>query len=152
LHCHYCGQRSQLVKSCPQCGSNKIITKSFGTEKIEEELQRIFPKKAIARMDTDSVRGKNRMKQLIKDFEHGRIDILVGTQMIVKGLDFENIGLAGILSADSLWSYPDFRVNERSFQLMVQLSGRSGRSATNLGQVYIQAYNQKHPLLKWVKQ
>lgn len=151
LHCHYCGQRSFPLKYCPKCGSNKIVAKSFGTEKIEEELQRIFPKRKIARMDTDSVRGKNRMNQIIKDFELGRIDILVGTQMIVKGLDFENVGLAGILNADSLWSYPDFRVNERAFQLMEQLSGRAGRTKNNQGKVYIQAYNRKHPLLKMVE-
>lgn len=152
LHCHYCGQRFLPLKNCPECGSNKMITKSFGTEKIEEELQRIFPKRKIARMDTDSVRGKNRMKQIIKDFELGRIDILVGTQMIVKGLDFENVGLAGILNADSLWSYPNFRVNERAFQLMLQLSGRAGRALNNQGKVFIQAYNRKHPLLNWITQ
>lgn len=151
LHCHYCGQRSQPLKHCPQCGSNKIMARSFGTEKIEEELQRIFPKRKTARMDTDSVRGKNRMNQIIRDFELGRIDILVGTQMIVKGLDFENVGLVGILSADSIWSFPDFRVNERSFQLMEQVSGRAGRTINNPGRVFIQAYNQKHPLLEWIR-
>lgn len=150
LHCHYCGQRYLPLKHCPECGSNKIFSKSYGTEKIEEDLQRIFPKRKIARMDTDSVRGKNRMNQIIKDFELGRIDILVGTQMIVKGLDFENVGMAGILSADSLWSYPDFRVNERAFQLMVQLSGRAGRTAAQQGKVFIQAYNRQHPLLEKV--
>lgn len=151
LHCHYCGQRSLPMKFCPKCGSHKLISKSFGTEKVEEDLQRIFPKRKIARMDTDSVRGKNRMNQLIKDFEQGKVDILVGTQMIVKGLDFENVGLAAILNADSLWSYPNFRVNERAFQLMEQLSGRAGRSKGAQGKVYIQAYNLNHPLLKWVK-
>ncbi|WP_118974484.1 replication restart helicase PriA [Taibaiella koreensis] len=151
LHCHYCGTRSAPFKHCPQCGHMKIVARSFGTEKIEEELQRIFPKVKTARMDWDSVKGKNKMSQLIEDFTKGRIDILVGTQMIVKGLDFENVGLVGILSADSLLSYPDFRVNERAFQLMEQVSGRAGR-LDGKGQVIIQSYDLKHPVLQWVKE
>ena len=151
LHCHYCGTKSALFKHCPQCGNQKIMAKSFGTEKIEEELQRIFPKIKTARMDWDSMKGKNKMSQLIDDFTRGKIDILVGTQMIVKGLDFENVGLVGILSADSLLSYPDFRVNERGFQLMEQVSGRAGRM-TGKGQVIIQSFNLKHPVLQWVKE
>lgn len=128
----------------------KIVARSFGTEKIEEELQRIFPKLRTARMDWDSVKGKHKMAQLIDDFTRGRIDILVGTQMIVKGLDFDNVGLVGILSADSLLSYPDFRVNERAFQLMEQVSGRAGRMDGD-GLVLIQTYNLKHPVLQWVQ-
>jgi primosomal protein N' (replication factor Y) len=151
LHCHYCGTQSAPFKHCPQCGHMKIVARSFGTEKIEEELQRIFPRVKTARMDWDSVKGKNKMSQLIDDFSKGRIDILVGTQMIVKGLDFENVGLVGILSADSLLSYPDFRVNERGFQLMEQVSGRAGR-LDGKGQVIIQSYNLKHPVLQWVKE
>lgn len=150
LHCHYCGQKTAPIKHCPNCGSPKITAKSFGTEKIEEELQRIFPKRRIARMDLDSMRGKNKHQQLIDDFEKGRLDILVGTQMVVKGLDFECVGLVGILSADNLLSYPDFRVNERAFQLMEQVSGRAGRADGN-GQVIIQAYNLKQPVIQWVK-
>ncbi len=151
LHCHYCGTHSAPFKHCPQCGHMKIVTKSFGTERVEEELQRIFPKVKTARMDWDSVKGKNKMSQLIDDFSRGRIDILVGTQMVVKGLDFENVGLVGILSADSLLSYPDFRVNERGFQLMEQVSGRAGR-LDGKGQVIIQSFNLKHPVLQWVKE
>lgn len=151
LHCHYCGTQSATFKHCPQCGHAKIVARSFGTEKIEEELQRIFPKLKTARMDWDSVKGKNKMAQLIDDFTKGRIDILVGTQMIVKGLDFDNVGLVGIISADSLLSYPDFRVNERAFQLMEQVSGRAGRMDGE-GQVIIQSYNLKHPVLQWVKE
>lgn len=150
LHCHYCGQKTAPVKYCPNCGSPKIMAKSFGTEKVEEELQRIFPKRKIARMDLDSMRGKNKHQQLIDDFETGRLDILVGTQMVVKGLDFENVGLVGILSADSLLSYPDFRVNERAFQLMEQVSGRAGRG-DGKGRVIIQTYNLKQPIIQWVK-
>lgn len=150
LHCHYCGSQSAVFKHCPQCGNMKIVPKSFGTERIEEELQRIFPKVRTARLDWDSVKGKNKMSQLLEDFTKGRIDILVGTQMVVKGLDFENVGLVGILSADSLLSYPDFRVNERGFQLMEQVSGRAGR-VDGKGQVIIQSYNVLHPVLQWVK-
>jgi len=150
LHCHYCGSQSATFKHCPQCGNMKITTRSFGTEKIEEELQRIFPKVRTARLDWDSVKGKNKMSQLLEDFTRGRIDILVGTQMVVKGLDFENVGLVGILSSDSLLSYPDFRVNERGFQLMEQVSGRAGRS-DGKGRVVIQGYNVMHPVLQWVK-
>lgn len=151
LHCHYCGTRSAPIKHCPSCNSPHITSKSFGTEKIEEELQRIFPKVKTARMDLDSVRGKNKQAQLIDDFTRGKIDILVGTQMVVKGLDFEHVGLVGIISADSLLSYPDFRVNERAFQLMEQVSGRAGR-LDGKGKVMIQAYNLKHPVLNWVKE
>lgn len=151
LHCHYCGTRSAPIKHCPSCNSPHITSKSFGTEKIEEELQRIFPKVKTARMDLDSVRGKNKQAQLNDDFTRGKIDILVGTQMVVKGLDFEHVGLVGIISADSLLSYPDFRVNERAFQLMEQVSGRAGR-LDGKGKVMIQAYNLKHPVLNWVKE
>jgi len=150
LHCHYCGNRSAPVLYCPQCGNKHLVAKSFGTEKIEEDLRRVFPKVRIARMDWDSVKGKNQHAKLIEDFTRGRIDILVGTQMVVKGLDFDNVGLVGILSADSLLSYPNFRVNERAFQLMLQVSGRAGRS-DGAGKVIIQAHNQKHPVLEWVR-
>jgi primosomal protein N' (replication factor Y) len=149
LHCHYCGTRSTPMKHCPSCNNAHIASKSYGTEKVEEELQRIFPKVKTARMDLDSVRGKYKQSQLIDDFTRGKIDILVGTQMVVKGLDFEHVGLVGILSADSLLSYPDFRVNERGFQLMEQVSGRAGRM-DGKGKVLIQAYNLKHPVLQWV--
>src|SRR5690606_4576499 len=109
------------------CGHQKIVARSFGTEKIEEELRRIFPKVKTARMDWDSTKTKDQVSRLFEDFARGRIDILVGTQMVVKGLDFENVGLVGIISADSLLSFPDFRINEKAFQLMQQVSGRAGR-------------------------
>lgn len=150
LHCHYCGNRSSLIKSCPKCGNIRLSSKSFGTERVEEDLIKIFPKLRIGRMDLDSMKGKNKHVQLLEDFEQGRIDILVGTQMVVKGLDFENVGLVGVLSADSLLSFPDFRVNERAFQLMEQVSGRAGR-LDGKGKVMIQAFNLKHPILHWVK-
>jgi primosomal protein N' (replication factor Y) len=150
LHCHYCGQRSAVVHTCPACGSNRLQSKSFGTEKIEEEIQQLFPEARIARMDLDSMRAKQSMTQLMEQLEKRKIDILVGTQMVVKGLDFSSVSLVGILSADSLLSYPDFRVNERAFQLMEQVSGRAGRM-DGAGKVLIQAYNLQHPVLQWVK-
>ncbi len=151
LHCHYCGMRYAILHTCPQCGSNKLVSKSFGTEKIEEEVQQIFPKARVARMDVDSMRGKHSMQELLDLLEKQKIDILVGTQMVVKGLDFASVGMVGILSADSLLSYPDFRVNERAFQLMEQVSGRAGR-VDGAGKVYIQAHNIQHPVLRFVQE
>ncbi len=151
LHCHYCGQKSAIIHTCPSCGSNRIQSKSFGTEKIEEEIQTLFPKARTARMDIDTMRGKQSMQQLLDEVEKRKIDILIGTQMVVKGLDFAGVSLVGILSADSLLSYPDFRVNERAFQLMEQVSGRAGRT-DGAGKVMIQGYNLTHPVLQWVQQ
>lgn len=151
LHCHYCGQKSAVISNCLSCGSNRLQSKSYGTEKIEEEVQQIFPEARIARMDVDSMRGKQSLSQLLDQVEKRKIDILVGTQMVVKGLDFAPVSLVGILSADSLLSFPDFRVNERAFQLMEQVSGRAGR-ADGAGKVLIQAYNMQHPVLQWVQQ
>lgn len=150
LHCHYCGQKSAVVHTCMNCGSNRLQSKTFGTEKIEEEVRQVFPQARVARMDLDSMRAKNSMSQLLDQLGKHKIDILVGTQMVVKGLDFAPVALVGILSADSLLSYPDFRVNERAFQLMEQVSGRAGR-ADGKGRVLIQAYNTKHPVLQLVQ-
>jgi primosomal protein N' (replication factor Y) len=150
MHCHYCGLKAAVTHACPQCGSNRLISKTFGTEKIEEEVQQIFPEARVARMDVDSMRGKHSMTELLEQLEKRKIDILVGTQMVVKGLDFASVSLVGVLSADSLLSYPDFRVNERAFQLMEQVSGRAGR-VDGKGRVLIQAYNMQHPVLQWVK-
>ncbi len=151
LHCHYCGQKSAVIHSCPSCGSNRLQSKTFGTEKIEEEVQQLFPKARVARMDVDSMRGKQTLSQLLDQLAKQKVDILVGTQMVVKGLDFAPVSLVGILSADSLLSYPDFRVNERAFQLMEQVSGRAGR-ADGAGRVIIQVHNLQHPVLKWVQE
>lgn len=150
LHCHYCGQRSAVLNTCLACGSNRLHSKTFGTEKIEEEVQQLFPAFRVARMDIDSMRAKNSLSNLLDELGKHKIDILVGTQMVVKGLDFAPVGLVGILSADNLLSYPDFRVNERAFQLMEQVSGRAGR-ADGAGRVLIQAYNLQHPVLQWVQ-
>lgn len=151
LHCHYCGTVYPTVHSCMACGSDKFAQRNFGTERIEEQLEELFPKARIARMDIDSVRGKMAHDNLIQLFEQGRLDLLVGTQMVVKGLDFENVNLVGILDADSLLSFADFRVNERAFQLMEQVSGRAGRKDKQ-GKVYIQVANTKHPVLYYVQQ
>jgi len=150
LQCHYCGLKSAVIQTCPSCGSNRLQSKSFGTERIEEEVQQLFPEANVARMDVDSMRGKHSMTRLLEQLEKKKVDILVGTQMVVKGLDFANVSLVGILNADSLLSYPDFRVNERAFQLMEQVSGRAGR-ADGAGNVLIQAYNTQHPVLAWVQ-
>ncbi len=151
LHCHYCGKTYPKLVSCPACGSVNWMEKNFGTEKIEEELTQDFPNNRVARMDVDAVKGKNAHDTLIKLFEQHRIDILAGTQMVVKGLDFENVSLVGVLDADGLLTFADFRVNERAFQLMEQVSGRAGRKATR-GLVLIQASKIDHPVLLFVQQ
>ena len=151
LHCHYCGSSYPKLITCPACGTVNWMEKNFGTEKIEEELENEFPSYRIARMDMDSVRGKTAHDSLIKLFEQHRIDILAGTQMVVKGLDFENVSLVGVLDADGLLSFADFRANERAFQLMEQVSGRAGRKAEQ-GKVLIQASKINHPVLLFVQQ
>ncbi len=151
LHCHYCGNTYPKLTTCPACGSVNWMEKNFGTEKIEEELTVDFPRNRIARMDVDAVKGKNAHDTLIKLFEQHRIDILAGTQMVVKGLDFEKVSLVGILDADGLLNFADFRVNERAFQLMEQVSGRAGRK-TEQGLVLIQAAKINHPVLLFVQQ
>lgn len=149
LHCHYCGYKQELLNACPACGSTKIEQKGFGTEKIEDELQHLFENARIARMDLDSTRSRNSFQLLLNDFEEGRIDILVGTQMVAKGLDFGNVTTIGIISADSMLNYPDFRACERSFQMLSQVSGRAGRRAKQ-GKVIIQAYDTSHRVISQV--
>lgn len=151
LHCHYCGSTYTRLTDCPACGTVNWVEKNFGTEKIEELLGEAFPNLRIARMDVDAVKGKNAHDQLIRQFELQRLDVLVGTQMVVKGLDFDQVGLVGILDADGLLNFADFRVNERAFQLMEQVSGRAGRKGSQ-GKVLIQAIQTQHPVLQWVQQ
>ena len=151
LHCHYCGTTYPPVQTCIACGNHKFIQRNFGTERIEEELEENFPSARIERMDVDSLRGKHAHDRLIQLFEQNQVDMLVGTQMVVKGLDFENVELVGILDADSLLNFPDFRVYERAFQLMEQVSGRAGRKDKQ-GRVLIQVANVKHPVLGFVQQ
>jgi len=149
LRCHYCGQHKKMPNSCPACGSTRITLKGFGTEQIEEELTIYFPKIKIARMDADTTRSKNAYHQLISDFEEGNIDVLVGTQMVTKGLDFNNVTLVGILNADTMLNFPDFRAFERSYQMMSQVSGRAGRKAKR-GKVIIQTYDPYHRIIRQV--
>lgn len=151
LQCHYCGNSYPTIVTCPACGSVKWMERNFGTEKIEEQIGELFPDYKVARMDVDTVKGKTAHDTLIQQFEQQRIDILVGTQMVVKGLDFDHVQLVGILDADGLLSFADFRVNERAFQLMEQVSGRAGRKDKQ-GRVMIQTTNPKHPVLQWVKE
>lgn len=149
LKCHYCNYQRAMPNTCGACGSATLDTKGFGTEQIEIELKTLFPEYKIGRMDLDTTRGKYGYHKIISAFEGKEIDILVGTQMLSKGLDFENVSLVGILNADTMLNYPDFRAHERAFQLMVQVSGRSGRSQKQ-GHVAIQTYNPYHQILQQV--
>jgi primosomal protein N' (replication factor Y) len=151
LRCHYCGYTTRIPDKCPDCGHTHLVMKGFGTEKIEEELSLIIPQARISRMDLDSTRSRFAHQKLIAAFEERKVDILVGTQMVTKGLDFDHVSLVGILNADSLLSYPDFRAFERGFQLMAQVAGRAGRK-NRRGKVLIQAYNPSHPILGMVLQ
>ncbi|MGE0567543.1 MAG: primosomal protein N' [Bacteroidia bacterium] len=150
LSCHYCGHQSTPPNLCPACGSHDIKLKGLGTEKIEEDLQLVFTKAKIARMDLDSTRSKLKYKQIIDDFENKQIDILIGTQMVTKGLDFQNVDVVGIINVDSLLNFPDFRSFERAYQLIVQLKGRAGRKDGN-GIIYIQTNQPEHSVLKCLK-
>jgi primosomal protein N' (replication factor Y) (superfamily II helicase) len=149
LQCHYCGTSYPRPMTCPACGSAQWNERNFGTERIEEELREQLPEARVARMDVDSVKGKSAHDTLIQQFEQQQIDILVGTQMVVKGLDFDHVNLVGILDADGLLSFADFRVNERAFQLMEQVSGRAGRKGKQ-GRVILQTTNPGHPVLQFV--
>ena len=149
LRCHYCNYQRAMPNSCGACGSNNLDTKGFGTEQIEMELQTLFPDFKIGRMDLDTTRGKHGYQKIIGAFEAKEIDVLVGTQMLSKGLDFENVSLVGILNADTMLNFPDFRAHERAYQMMVQVSGRAGRSKKQ-GNVAIQTYNPNHQILQQV--
>lgn len=149
LRCHYCGYHMAMMQSCIACGSETLDTKGFGTEQIETELKSLFPDHKVARMDQDTTKGKHAYSKLIEALENEEIDILVGTQMLAKGLDFRNISLVGVMNADNLLNFPDFRAHERSFQLLQQVSGRAGRTQKQ-GKVLIQTYNPYHQILKQV--
>lgn len=150
LSCHYCGSSYPVIRTCAACGSHNFTQKNFGTEKIEELVAEAYPDAKVARMDYDTVKGKNDHDALIKLFEQQRIDVLVGTQMVVKGLDFEHVNLVGIVDADGILNFTDFRVNERAFQLMEQVSGRAGRK-DGKGTVLVQVSNVHHPVLRFVQ-
>ncbi|MDB5228683.1 MAG: primosomal protein [Bacteroidota bacterium] len=146
LRCHYCGYTQSLVSTCKACGSHEMQQKGLGTERIEEDLKIIFPSAKIGRMDYDTVRTKKGHEKIIEAFEEGEFDILVGTQMVTKGLDFGNVSLVGVLNADALMFYPDFRAFERAYQLLVQVSGRAGRR-NKRGKVMIQIGNVHHVMV-----
>ncbi|MFL1895148.1 primosomal protein N' [Aquimarina sp. 2-A2] len=149
LRCHYCGYHMAMLLQCLACGSSELSTKGFGTEQIEKELQQLLPDHTIARMDQDTTRGKHGYEKIITSFEQEEIDVLVGTQMLSKGLDFRNVHLVGVMNADNLLNFPDFRAHERSFQLIQQVSGRAGRTKKR-GKVLIQTYNPYHQILQQV--
>ncbi|CAN5295121.1 primosomal protein N' [soil metagenome] len=149
LRCHYCGYHMTMQQKCMVCDSFDLTTKGFGTEQIETELKALLPEAKIGRMDFDTTRGKHGHEKIINAFEAENIDILVGTQMLSKGLDFRKVKLVGIMNADTLLNFPDFRAHERSFQLMLQVAGRAGRTSQR-GKVLIQTYNPFHQIVKQV--
>jgi len=149
LRCHYCNYQRAMPNNCGACGSNSLDNKGFGTEQIELELKELFPDFKIGRMDLDTTRGKHGYQKIIGAFEAKEIDVLVGTQMLSKGLDFDNVSLVGVLNADTMLNFPDFRAHERAYQMMVQVSGRAGRSKKQ-GNVAIQTYNPFHQILQQV--
>ncbi len=149
LKCHYCGYQLNMPVMCDACGSKKLTLTGFGTEKIEEDLELLFPKAKVARMDFDTTRGKHAYERLIEAFEERQIDILVGTQMVSKGLDFDHVSLVGVLSADQLLNFQHFRAFERSYQLMTQVAGRAGRKQKR-GKVIIQSFQPYHTIIRQV--
>ncbi len=146
-NCHYCGYKIPNVSSCKACGSFEVSLKGFGTEKIEEDIKLLFPKARVQRMDLDTTRKKNSYFEIINQFEERAIDVLVGTQMVTKGLDFDNVALVGILNADQMLNFADFRAFERSYQLMSQVAGRAGRKKKR-GKVIIQARDPHHTIIR----
>ncbi|SFC51836.1 replication restart DNA helicase PriA [Parapedobacter composti] len=149
LHCHYCGFSEDPVQVCPACGSTHIESKGFGTERVEEELEILLPDARIGRLDLDSTRGKHGFDRVLTAFDEHRYDILVGTQMVAKGLDFGKVSVIGIINADGLINYPDFRAYERAFSLLAQVSGRAGRR-NRKGKVIIQSYAPHHRIIQQV--
>lgn len=151
LVCHYCGHNDKLVENCKACGSTDLSIKGIGTEQIEEEIIELFPNKKTSRLDLDTTRRKHGHEEIIFAFQNREVDILIGTQMVTKGLDFDNVSLVGIVNADLLISFPDFRASERAFQLITQVSGRAGRK-NKKGKVIIQTGNPQNDLLQVLKE
>lgn len=149
LTCHYCGYTYQLPRSCPACESVELVNRGFGTEKIEDDIKVIYPEASVARMDLDTTRTRAAYEKIIADFEQGKTDILIGTQMVSKGLDFDHVSVVGILNADTMMNYPDFRSYERAFQLMAQVAGRAGRK-NKRGRVVLQTKSIDHPMIRQV--
>lgn len=149
LTCHYCGYTYQLPRSCPACEGVELVNRGFGTEKIEDDIKLVFPEASVARMDLDTTRTRAAYEKIIADFEQGKTDILIGTQMVSKGLDFDHVSVVGILNADTMMNYPDFRSYERAYQLMAQVSGRAGRK-NKRGRVVLQTKSIDHPIISQV--
>ena len=149
LTCHYCGAVYQVPTECPCCGSTDLRTKGYGTEKVEEQVREVFPEARVARMDLDTTRTRNAYERIITDFSAGRTNILIGTQMISKGLDFDKVSVVGILNADTMLNYPDFRAYEHAFMMMSQVSGRAGRKGKR-GLVILQTKNKNLPVIQQV--
>ena len=150
IKCHYCGFTENLPTICPSCHATDFDSKGFGTEQVQESLNVLLPEATISRMDYDTTRRKFAHQEIIREFEQGRIDILVGTQMVTKGLDFDNVAVVGILNADNMLHYPDFRAHERAFQLMMQVAGRAGRKGKQ-GKVLLQTYDDTHSVIQLLK-
>ena len=149
LTCHYCGHTYQVPTKCPNCGCSELQTRGYGTEKIEAEVRDIFPEARIARMDLDTTRSRQAYERIISDFASGRTNLLIGTQMISKGLDFDKVSVVGILNADTMLNYPDFRAHEHAFMMMAQVSGRAGRKGKR-GLVILQTKSPDIPLIQQV--
>lgn len=149
MTCHYCGYTYAVPKMCPNCESTDLRSRGFGTEKIEDLISELFPEARVARMDLDTTRTRNAYERLIGEFSAGKTDILIGTQMISKGLDFDNVSVVGILDADSMLNYPDFRAYEHAFMMMAQVSGRAGRKGQR-GLVLLQTKNADLPVIDQV--
>lgn len=149
--CHYCGAVYSVPAECPECKTPTLDIQGYGTERVEELVTDELPGVNVLRMDLDTTRSKRSYEKIIADFESGRSDILIGTQMVSKGLDFDNVSLVGILNADSMLNYPDFRAHERAFQLMMQVSGRAGRKK-HRGTVLLQTAHPSHPVISFVKE
>jgi primosomal protein N' (replication factor Y) len=151
LVCHYCGYSIPLPSKCPSCGATELGMQGFGTEKVEEEIRTLFPSAKTARLDTDTTRTQNAYRRILSDFEEGETQILIGTQMVSKGFDFKNVSVAGILNVDGLMNIPDFRAYERAFQMIIQVSGRTGRRDKQ-GTVILQtSQSEDNPLLQTVR-
>jgi primosomal protein N' (replication factor Y) len=147
MRCHYCGFRSQPPNRCEDCGSNNLDKEGYGTEKITEDLQKIMPEANIERFDQESTKRKKAHKNIIEGFDQGKIQILVGTQLLAKGFDFEKVDFVGVVNADHMLHFPDFRSGERTFQLLTQVAGRTGRRDRD-GKVMLQSYRPDHPVIE----
>jgi primosomal protein N' (replication factor Y) (superfamily II helicase) len=149
LECHYCGHRETVPGNCPSCGEASLSMRGFGTEKIEDEIGLVFEGIRVGRLDADSARSVKAYERVIGDFATGKLDVLIGTQMVSKGFDFDNVGLVGVLDADSMLHFPDFRAFERSFQLISQVAGRAGRRRKR-GKVIVQTMDPDHPVIRYI--